>query len=330
MSNVVPQAQSLGSLALYEILFRKVFATGQPVLRTDARAYCLSARYGIGAHFDAALELLINVGILTVDGGYLRPEGEFIHFVKENPIGLSISQRLVDRLAAVGEVESVFPADALSWGGADGEVNIHLSQIPLQKIAVVKLLRDLEAVFDSEESALILRAKNPFAKRLQAAVALALTRVRKVKILSPDQLENLQRVQAKQGADAEEFVVSFERKRLDGHAQIQLIRRISLTNTAAGYDIESFEELKSFLPDRFIEVKSHSGVERFFLSSGEMETAKELGNHYYLYVIDVEKCKGVGYDPLIIRNPAVELGAQDSEWSLTSTVYEVVRKKSNT
>jgi hypothetical protein len=164
---------------------------------------------------------------------------------------------------------------------------------------------------------------------LRDALGAAFARTRAVSRLSPEQLERLQQSQAKQGADAEEFVLALEKRRLEGHAQLQLVRRVSLSNTAAGYDIESFEGLRSFLPDRFIEVKSHRGVERFFFSSGEMEAAKELGERYYIYVVDMGKFEEAGYDPIVIRNPAAVLSNQDSSWLVTTSAFEVIRKVSH-
>jgi len=327
MSSVVPQAQSLGNKRLYETLFRSVFATTQRVLRADLQAYCFATRYGSGEHLDAALELLLNLGVLRTDGEHLLPEREFLSSSKETSVSLALSLRLLDGLAAAGEIEDVFPPGTLSWGKSDDELNIHLSQIPIQKIAVVKLLRDLGTVIDSEDGAAIVRIQSPLSQRLQETIRIAFARTRTVKILSPDQLQHLQRSQAEQGADAEEFVLAFEKKRLQGHTQLQLVRRVSLINTAAGYDVESFEGLKSFLPDRFIEVKSHRGVERFFVSSGEMEAAKELGDHYYLYVVNMEQFREAGYLPLIIRNPALELLKELSGWSMIASGFEVVRQK---
>jgi hypothetical protein len=326
MSSVVPQARSLGSRALFEILFRNVFAAGEPVLLGDVRSYCLSTRYGSGLQLDGALELLLNIGVLSAIGDYLRPDEEFLRTARDDEIGLALSSRLIDRLVASGEIESLFPVGALSWGKADGELNIHLSQIPIQRLAVIKLFRDLETVLDSEDGAALVRVQEPFSRRLQDAVAVASSRVRAVKRLSPEQLVRLQEAQARQGADAEEYVLGFERKRLCGHAQVQLVHRISLTNTAAGYDIESFEGLKSFLPDRFIEVKSYRGTEHFFLSLGELEAARELGDRYYVYLIDMEKCDSQEYFPQIIRNPAVGLFDNSSDWLATAVNFEIVRK----
>jgi hypothetical protein len=274
------------------------------------------------------LELLLNIGALTAEGDYLRPDGEFLRVAESDGIGLALATRLIDRLVVAGEIESLFPVGSLSWGRSDWELNVHLSQVPMRSLSVIKLLRDLDTILDSEEATVLLKVHEPFSRRLQAAVVLAFGSRRIAKTLSPEQLERLQEAQTRQGADAEEYVLRFERNRLQGHVQLQLVRRVSLVNTAAGYDIESFEGLRSFLPDRFIEVKSYCGTEHFFLSLGELKAAKELGERYYIYLIDVEKCGLEEYLPHIIRNPAVELFNQSSVWSATAITFEILRKDS--
>jgi uncharacterized protein DUF3883 len=326
MSSVVPQARSLGSRGLYETLFRNVFAAGKSVLTQDLRSYCLATRYRSGSQLEGALELLRNIGVVTAEGDYLKPDEEFLRVVERGEIGLALATRVIDRLVVAGEIENLFPVGSLSWGKLDWELNVHLSRIPMQSLPVIKLLRDLDTILDSEEATVLLRVQEPFSRRLQAAVALAFSSKRIAKTLSPEQLERLQEVQARQGADAEEYVLRFERNRLEGHAQLQLVRRVSLVNTAAGYDIESFEGVRSFLPDRFIEVKSYRGTEHFFLSLGELEVARELGERYYIYLIDTEKCDLQENSPKIIQNPAVELFGQESSWLATAISFEILRK----
>lgn len=326
ISSVVPQARSLGSRGLYETLFRNVFAAGKSVLMQDLRSYCLATRYRSGSQLDGALELLLNIGVLTAEGDYLKPDEGFRRIAGSDEIGLALATRLIDRLVVAGEIESLFPVGSLSWGRLDGELNVHLSQVPMRSLPVIKLLRDLDTILDSEEATVLLKVQEPFSRRLQAAVALAFSSRRIAKTLSPEQLERLQEAQARQGADAEEYVLRFERNRLQGHAQLQLVQRVSLVNTAAGYDIESFEGLRSFLPDRFIEVKSYRGTEHFFLSLGELEAARQLGDRYYVYLVDMEKVDLPGYLPDIIRNPSVELFEQGAGWSATAITFEILRR----
>lgn len=327
MPSVVPQASSLGSRRLYEALFQHVFVAGVSVLAKDVRAYCLATHYRSGSQIDGALELLVNIGILTVDGDYMKPDEDFLQVAKGRGIAVATSIRLIERLAASGEIGDLFPAGSITWGAAQDDLNIHLSQIPFGSLAVVGLLRSLGVLLDLEEATVLLKVQEPFSQALQTAVSLSSKSKRIFKVLTPEQLEHLQEAQVKQGMRAEEYVLQLERKRLEGHRQIQLVRRISLSNTAAGYDIESFEGPESFMPDRFIEVKSYKGEEHFFLSLGELEAARELGDRYHLYLVDVERLDSSYYLPAVIRNPANALFDQCSSWLATAVTFEICRKR---
>jgi hypothetical protein len=64
------------------------------------------------------------------------------------------------------------------------------------------------------------------------------------KAISEQQLEQLLMENRKLGAQAENAVVEFEKQRLlkmGKTIQSELVKRISTINTAAGYDIESFD-----------------------------------------------------------------------------------------
>lgn len=325
MPSVVPQAQSLGSRRLYETLLRCVCVGGGSHRLDDVRSFCLASHYRAGAQFDAALQLLLSIGVLIMEGGRLRPREDFVLDSEGHEVGLAILSRLVSRLAAAGEIESFFPSGCLSWGIVDGELNLHLSQIPMRSLPVIKLFRDFGAVLDSDEAAALLKVREPFSGILRTSLSFAVSNSRHTRTFTPEQLAAIQEAQAKQGAEAEAFVLAFELRRLNGHPQLQLVQRVSLMNAAAGYDIESFDGLRSFLPDRFIEVKSYRVFERFFLSSGEFETAKELGERYCLYLVDMEQVDSPGYSPTIIRNPTEQLFGAQTCWVVNPASYELTR-----
>lgn len=94
----------------------------------------------------------------------------------------------------------------------------------------------------------------------------------------------------KLGDRGEKIVLDFERDRLRkaGHNDLaEKVDRVSLKSDSYGYDILSFETDGT---KRFIEVKATSmkvGLTNFFLSSNELETAKELDNYYIYMVYDV-------------------------------------------
>lgn len=124
------------------------------------------------------------------------------------------------------------------------------------------------------------------------------------------------------GAAAESFAMEFERKRL-GPPIAEAIRQVSLVSVSAGYDIASFESTQSNHYDRFIEVKAIGG-NGFHLSASELLTAKKLGKHYYLYLVDMRKKDLEGYRPEIIQDPS-EFLAESSDWRVMPESYHITR-----
>jgi len=325
MSNVLPQTRLLGNKRLYETLFREVFVSGQAVLKEDVRSYCLSSLYRAGSHLDGALELLQGVGALHADGAMLKADQEVLSELKQGDIGLLVAKRLLLQLSSMGEIDLVFPSGSLSVGALTGEVYVHLSRIPFEGLPAVRLMRDLDVIHDSEESPVLLKISGPLVSIIRATVAASISRKRAVKGMTPEQLALLQQAQAVQGSLAEEFVLEFERRRLNGHVFLNLIERISTRSVSAGYDIESYDGPSSFLPDRFIEVKSFLGAEHFYWSQGELEAARALGDRYHIYLVDMDRYSLPEYAPRIIRNPASELFRSDSAWSLVPINFRVDR-----
>lgn len=92
------------------------------------------------------------------------------------------------------------------------------------------------------------------------------------------------------GDRGEKIVLDFEQDRLRQAGREDLakkVERVSLKSDSFGYDILSFDIDGT---KRFIEVKATTmkvGLTNFFLSSNELETAKELDNYFVYMVYDV-------------------------------------------
>jgi hypothetical protein len=87
------------------------------------------------------------------------------------------------------------------------------------------------------------------------------------------------------GGKGEELVMLWERERLRDSGCAGLadkVRRISLEDDSAGYDIQSFGETGETL---FIEVKTTAGSDSrpFYVSRNELETSQKHGQSYWLY-----------------------------------------------
>lgn len=105
------------------------------------------------------------------------------------------------------------------------------------------------------------------------------------------------------GKEGELFVLRYEQMRLKDHTNYDKIERIAETYVNAGYDILSFNNLDSFIHDRFIEVKSYKGEIAFYWSKYEVKKAKLLKEKYYLYLVDRSLIINSDYIPKIFQNP---------------------------
>ncbi len=105
------------------------------------------------------------------------------------------------------------------------------------------------------------------------------------------------------GRVAEAFALAFERRRLEGHRYLSQVRLISEDDISAGFDLLSFEKLRSLRHDRMIEVKAHGAEKGFHWSEGEINAAIRLRDRYWLYLVDLEKVRVTGYEPEMIQNP---------------------------
>jgi hypothetical protein len=137
------------------------------------------------------------------------------------------------------------------------------------------------------------------------------------KVLSEQQLEKILLENRKLGVQAENAVVEFEKKRLKklGKSfQAEFVKRISPFNTAAGYDIESFDGTSDdIFPNRFIEVKATQQDEiRFYWSSNEMKVAKKKKNSYWIYMMkEFNEASPADTIPIMIQNPEHQIRKSD-------------------
>ena len=129
--------------------------------------------------------------------------------------------------------------------------------------------------------------------------------------------------QESQGERAEQFVLSYEAKRLEGHPYLSKIKQISIIDVTAGYDILSYNGVDSKSLDRFIEVKSYLGSPHFYWSQNEIEKARLYEDKYCIYLIDASKVDVPEYEPQIIQNPAANILESD-QWILNPTSYMVI------
>jgi hypothetical protein len=214
----------------------------------------------------------------------------------------------IDRLVEDG----IFDAGATGFDAEKGHLTIKRSAFPLAYAAIRNFLTMVGAL-DKEENGEISVSgdyETDWAEQLSS---------RKKKI-TLEQLLKQQEEQSRRGLEAEEFVLSLEKSRLPGMAG--KIKRISDFDTAAGYDIVSYEANGSTHYDRFIEVKCYIGSPHFFWSENETDVAKIKANKYVLCLVDYARMKEPGYQPVFIRDPYTVV-FDGEEWMVNASSYRV-------
>ena len=113
----------------------------------------------------------------------------------------------------------------------------------------------------------------------------------------------------------EEWVLAYEKRRITNPALSTRIRRISIIDVGAGFDIVSYNSNESAagMSDRFIEVKTYKGNEHFHWSHNEIEKASLYGEHYYIYLVDADCIDYDDYEPQIIQDPIKNIWKSE-EW----------------
>jgi dsRNA-specific ribonuclease len=120
------------------------------------------------------------------------------------------------------------------------------------------------------------------------ALVLKNTLSRKIKKgITPKELEKKMEINKKIGEKGEELVFHSEvnfLKHIGENKLSQKVEWVAKTNCSLGYDILSFNSDGSY---KYIEVKSTSGYNApFFLTSNELETAKQLEDSFFIYRVE--------------------------------------------
>jgi hypothetical protein len=141
-----------------------------------------------------------------------------------------------------------------------------------------------------------------------------------------NEAELLKSLEAKkiQGELAEKWALEYEVKRLRFTKHFGKVKIISKIDVGAGFDIISFESETSGIYDRFIEVKSFKGIPQFYWTKNECEVASIKGDKYFIYLIDIDMLLNEKYEPLIIKNPHIEL-KKSNNWLIENETIKVIR-----
>ena len=232
-----------------------------------------------------------------------------------DPDGLNafIVDRTVSRLFNI----NVFNADMFVYNELNKRFIFRNEQLSLSYAAARNTLIS-QGFFDVERDDV--KTYLYIAQRYEKTVASFNKQKRRV--FGIEQLKKQLEINGVAGEKAEQYVLEFERKRLETSLFVEKIRIISDIDVCAGYDIVSFNTTDSEDYDRFIEVKAISKSRTFYWSINELNTARLKGKQYFLYLVDLQKVYDEGYAPDIVIDPANTLFSSE-EWLIESQSFRI-------
>jgi hypothetical protein len=266
-------------------------------------------------YIDGGIEVLMSLGVIKRSGKSIKLAIDKSQVPKTlSDTSTLIISLFLNQLEKNNELFKLFNPQAITRDSVSELLIVGPQSFPLRYRPIRRMLIDL---------GLLTRQPSSFSYQINAPYDLVfsgmLSKESATRTLSIDQLKDSLLRQEVYGAEAEEFVVHFESKRLAGNPRHKMIKRISDIDVTAGYDIISFHDNRSQAPDRFIEVKSFTGKPSFYWSENEISTAKAKQKNYYLYLVDRSKMAKSDYMPLIIQNPYEVLYNSES-WVIKPSV----------
>lgn len=258
--------------------------------------------------YELVIEYCKQCGLLKIkdSGVYLSSLGE--RFLSANPEKYFeiteaqkqlVAERIVFRGAWVNHARELFEKFSLNQTSAVYEISIIDSPITAEHNSIVHLFKHLGILLEHDY---VIKVDKKYSELVYHITADG-------KVVSEQQLEKILMENRKLGAQAENAVVQFEKKRLNNlgkEIQSEMVKRISTINTAAGYDIESFDGTSDeIFPNRFIEVKATSGNDlRFYWSNNEMNVAKQKEKKYWIYMVkSFKESEENKICPILIQDP---------------------------
>lgn len=318
MPTLIKSFEKLGTFDQLVAIMRGLIALGDSRRVDDLREYCAGRSVEFAASFNGIMALCEYLRIAKISNGLITKGAAFAEIcaqLDDEQLRSNIVMSLLGKLHEDRALAEVIPLGSIRYDSADNSVSVSNSYIPLNSSGLKNLLLSL-GFFRIKPSGLSHLLIGPQYQQKFESDVLDWIRLETGvgrKSLSQERLEELLRLRAIRGEEAEEFALQYERKRLSDHPFVDRVRLVGRIDVTCGYDIASYESADSKVIDRFIEVKSYVGKVGFYWSRNELETARRKGPQYHLYLIDSERLAKVGYVPAAIPNP-YESVYMNSDW----------------
>jgi Domain of unknown function (DUF3883) len=283
----------------------------------DIASFCEEKSVSLLTSLKETLELLKYLGFINHDD-----RGKFYKNNSEASSPQIIYRRIVEMLfsnmATDGLVSSLIAPESIEYDPSEDAICVRNNFISLDFSALKNLLISIGFFGQHNIANNLLRVSENYRNFFEESIIPAIKNEKFSGIqthkLSLAALKRIQEANEINGREAEDFVLSYERRRVDDPEKYKKIRIISDLQCDAGYDIASFNDSNSYKIDRFIEVKSFLEKPTFFWSENEVATAMVKREEYFLYLVDRQISDRQGYEPIIIKNPYESIFLNEREW----------------
>lgn len=315
--------KNLGSTPYFLELLQQLDKSKTRWTTRDVRQYFFNRRIEGQDIFDGCLPLLEAIGVVYIDGNdSIVPDKQFLSYIKsEDYLSSKLLEWFLRKCENDDDFHNIFCSDNVSYDIIYGNIQISNSAFPFKYANVRQFLISLGFLKyhpDSYIRKLIIPQK--YKKIFDFNI---LPEIRKRNIGVDELRKKLDR-QRILGEQAEKFVLSYERRRLEDKKEPEWV---SPYWTDAGYDIASYDAAESQDFDRLIEVKSYSGEPRFYWSRNEIDVARRKKGEYFLYLVDRKNMDVEGYVPLLIKNPYKVIFEDKKGWRKEADKYIITRER---
>ena len=314
MLDVLSRYENLGTPQFFSELFNQLNAVSRGWTSNHVQEHFFN-RIIDGNHvFDGCLPLAESIGAVVVSNdGFITLHPSLVPaLVSESYLKNKFLEMVLISAKKDDLFHQIFCSDYISYDIIYRLIQIDVGAFRFRYANFRQLLLTFDFLFPHPDSNIKKYIVNSKYKKLFDRELMPEIKKRKLGI---DELEKLLEQNHIHGEEAEIFVEEYERKRLVTHPDLRKIERISMYDTGAGYDIVSFDDLDSHETNRFIEVKSFSGVPNFFWSRNELDAARVKKGSYFLYLVDRDKMINPNYHPIIISDPCHRVINDDKTWT---------------
>lgn len=314
------QYENLGTPGLFYDLFNQFRIAQQPWTRDSVSGYLYNKIIDGSAIFDGCLSLAESVEAIIIDEKGFITLNELLEatLINEKYLSNKLLEMIILSVREDEVFHDIFCSEHISYDIIYRLIQIENSAFKFSHASFKKLLLDFNFLYPHPDKSIRKLIVNSKYKKLFDSQIL--TEIKKRKIGIGELEKSLEQKQIC-GAEAELFVLAYEKKRLELHHKIGRVEIISEYDVCAGYDIVSYNNTDSIKIDRFIEVKSFSGVPNFFWSRNEVDVSRIMKEEYFLYLIDRSIMNNENYEPIIIQNPYQKVLQNDLSWRKSVEKY---------